>query len=587
MYLPNAFGLCDSLPCDNSPMQLEENYQFIDFSYVNIIGDPIQFIIEKPSDRNCNSYEAKITDGEGNFVLGWGADISCDPVIVSSPVQTKIGYNENNPIVINESGKYYLVVEFVDAFIKQEFVVRQNHGGGTLDRTFYPVPFDMPSPHKQMKLGIKLGHVICDKDKVPVWNSHYKPACVFADTESELIKRGWAKLRLMLPASPYPEKEMEWTGRNVMSMMLEGTFSYNSTPVDTLDEKRKAVEEYSKQYHLGEQYLEYAITPYQYHYNVGDKVQFELLEWGISADCSNLQLRIININDQTVFENNFDRLCIDHDGTYGTFNSYSMGDDFEEFVCDKTGYYRIEVSNGNIFPPTILQNFACLDSEPSSPPPEPEPTYTLTEVHCFPNQVIYNDECIYVLTPSDEFPKDMTKYFSMVDGKIINFCEIKTATSDRENASGITLDRCFEISHYKISDVNEIEFQSTTPPTWINIKIEDLTRYVDIGSSPTFKVVESGWGNGCTSPTLEVYHMKQEIGNDYTSDDLIYKHRIVYSCPYYEPVYPPRDVLRVWDESDFTDFPTCEKEGRYLIVGDSGYERLPLDYYYCELENEN
>ena len=157
---------------------------------------------------------------------------------------------------------------------------------------------------------------------------------------------------------------MDWTGRNVMSMMLEGTFSYSSTPVETLDEKRKAIEEYSKQYHQGEQYLEYAITPHQDHYNVGNKVQFELLEWGISPDCSNPQLRIIDINDQSVFENSFDKLCVDHDGTYGNFNSYSMGDDFEEFVCDKTGYYRIEVSNGNIFPPTILQNFACLDSEP-------------------------------------------------------------------------------------------------------------------------------------------------------------------------------------------------------------------------------
>lgn len=226
--------------------------------------------------------------------------------------------------------------------------------------------------------------------------------------------------------------------------------------------------------------------------------------------------------------------------------------------------------------------------ENPEPEPEPEPTYTLTEVHCFPNQVIYNDECIYVLTPSDEFPKDMTKYFSMVDGKIINFCEIKNLTlQDRENPSGVTLDRCFEISHYKISDVNVIKFQSTTPPTWINIRIENLTRNVELGSSPTFRVVESGWGNGCTSPTLEVYHMIQEIGNNYTFDNRIYKHHIVYSCPYYEPTYPPRDVLRIWDESDFTNFPICEEQGRYLIVGDSGYERLPLDYYYCGVENEN
>lgn len=223
------------------------------------------------------------------------------------------------------------------------------------------------------------------------------------------------------------------------------------------------------------------------------------------------------------------------------------------------------------------------------PEPEPEPTYTLTEVNCFPNQVIYNDECIYVLTPSDEFPKNMNKYFFMMDDKIINFCVIEdTSLQEREHASGVTLESCFEISHYSISDVNEIEFQSTTPPTWINIKLEDLTRNVELGFSPAFTVVESGWGNGCTSPTLEVYHLKQEIGHDeYTDDDLIYKHRIVYSCPYYEPVYPPQDVLRIWDESDFPEFPICEEQGRYLIIGDSGYERLALDYYYCGIDDAN
>ena len=267
--------------------------------------------------------------------------------------------------------------------------------------------------------------------------------------------------------------------------------------------------------------------------------------------------------------------------------SYPADGIFETFVCDKPGYYRIQVSNGDVFPPTILQNFACLESESERIPPEPEPSHTITEVHCFPNQIIYNDECIYVLTPTDELPEGMTKYFSMVDDKIINFCEIKTATSDRENASGIALDRCFEISHYTISDVNVIDFQGTTPPTWINIKIEDLTRNVELGSSPTFRVIESGWGHPCTHPTLEVYHMKQEIGNDHTVDDLIYKHRIVYSCPWYEDTYPPPEVLRIWDESDFTDFPICETQGRFLIIGDSGYERIPLEEYYCGVGNED
>ena len=210
----------------------------------------------------------------------------------------------------------------------------------------------------------------------PITNRHV----FYSDTESELIKRGWAKLRLMLPAGPDPVKEMDWTGRNVMSMMLEGTFSYNSTPVNTLDEKRRAIEEYSEQYHQGEKYLEYSIIPYQYHYNVEDKVQFELLEWGKTSDCSNLQLRIIDIYDQSMFEHILITGCVVTDTPRVIFNSYSMGDYFEEFVCDKSGYYRIVVSNGDVFPPTILQNFTCLDSEPKLLEITPEPpTISLTD----------------------------------------------------------------------------------------------------------------------------------------------------------------------------------------------------------------
>lgn len=341
-----------------------QNLKFIDFSYTHTVGEPIQFIIEKTRDTNCNSYDAKITDDEGNFVLGWGAEISCDPNFVSNLVQTKIGYNESKPIIINESGRYYLEVEFVDAVIKREFVVRQNHGGGSLDRTVYPIPFDMPSPYKQMKLGIKLGHIICDKDKFPVWNIHYKPACVYSDTESELIKRGWAKLRLMLPASADPIKELEITGQNEFSYRVMGNLVYGDDEYPLSHDRKKEIAlEYSQKYHPEENYLEYAVTSHEKHHDVGDKIQFDLLEWGNYSDCSNLKLRIIDVQDQVMFEHISKNLCVTTGDSFVIFNLYSMGDDFEEFVCDKTGYYRIQVSNGDIFPPTILQNFACLEPE--------------------------------------------------------------------------------------------------------------------------------------------------------------------------------------------------------------------------------
>ena len=82
---------------------------------------------------------------------------------------------------------------------------------------------------------------------------------------------------------------------------------------------------------------------------MGDKVQFELLEWGKTSDCSNLRLRIIDMDDQSVFEHIPITGCVNTDTPSVIFNSYSMGDYFDEFVCDDSGYYRIEVSNGDVF----------------------------------------------------------------------------------------------------------------------------------------------------------------------------------------------------------------------------------------------
>ena len=128
--------------------------------------------------------------------------------------------------------------------------------------------------------------------------------------------------------------------------------------------KRELAWEYSQQYHPGESYLEYAITPHQNYYNTEDKVQFDLLEWGNYADCWNLQVRILDVQNNPVYEDNSVRHCYEPDGIPGRFHSFSMGDDFLEFICDRPGYYRIEVSNGEIFPADILENFVCIDQKP-------------------------------------------------------------------------------------------------------------------------------------------------------------------------------------------------------------------------------
>ena len=60
------------------------------------------------------------------------------------------------------------------------------------------VGFD--SPLKQIKQGVALVDVICNEGKIPVYKyDAMSVACVSLDTESKLIKRGWALLRLHMP----------------------------------------------------------------------------------------------------------------------------------------------------------------------------------------------------------------------------------------------------------------------------------------------------------------------------------------------------------------------------------------------------
>ena len=226
----------------------------------------------------------------------------------------------------------------------------------------------IPAPLKQMNLGIKLGHIICDQDKTPVWNVHYKPACIYDTSEGELLKRGWAKLRLMLPAGPDPITELEVMGHNIYSLQVLGNYRVGDETYPLSEpRKREIAWEYSQEYHPGEQYLEYAITPHQNYYTTEDKIQFDLLEWGNYSDCWKLQVRILDVTNNPVYEDSV-KYCLEPDEIPGTFNSYSMGEDFAEFVCDRPGYYRIEVSNGEVFPADILETFVCIDQKP-----EPEP----------------------------------------------------------------------------------------------------------------------------------------------------------------------------------------------------------------------
>ena len=119
----------------------------------------------------------------------------------------------------------------------------------------------------------------------------------------------------------------------------------------------------------------------------------------------------------------------------------------------------------------------------------------------------------------------------------------------------------------------------------LNIRIKDFDRNLEFGERPTFTVIETGYASTCTSPKLEVYYLKSETGYDLKTDEPIYENQIVYTC--YDPASSYFPILKFWNDADFKPFPACDKAGRYLVVGDSGYERMALEEYYCEMENED
>ncbi|MEX0862331.1 hypothetical protein [Nitrosopumilus sp.] len=183
-----------------------ENYRFIDFSYANKIGESIQFILEKTSYEFCNSYNAEITDEDGNIVWSEASFALCDPNYNHSLVtaQVKIGYNEDNHIIINESGNYFIKVQIDDGSIQREFVVMQNHGGGNLDSTVYPVPWSI-SPLKQFESGILIDDIMCKESLILVTKYDGSPTCVKPVTKQHLIERGWAETKSLNEIAVNPD----------------------------------------------------------------------------------------------------------------------------------------------------------------------------------------------------------------------------------------------------------------------------------------------------------------------------------------------------------------------------------------------
>ena len=306
---------------------------------------------------------------------------------------------------------------------------------GTLDYPITPEEL-IPSPLKQMSLGIKLGHVICDDAHTLTYKTDYKPACVFPDSEGTLMTRGWAKLRLLLPAGPDPIKELELTGQNELSYRITGNVIYGNDEYPLSNDRiKEIVSEYSQKYHPDKQYLEYSIPTVQPFISVEDKVEFDLLEWGNYSDCWKLKLRIIDVQNKPVYENSLANYCLESDGIHDIFHSYSMGKDFEEFACPHPGYYRIEVSNADVFPPKILQNFVCLEYKPEPTPGQtPNNADTPYDVEIIFNEDEYSVSYFVVNGSTDNIEIDIPT--DMIDGVFMIYVNDQIVDDQRVSLDG-------------------------------------------------------------------------------------------------------------------------------------------------------
>jgi len=103
-----------------------------------------------------------------------------------------------------EHGKIFLNLSFVgngsrtDTVYKSDWTesaiidIVTHHGGVTLSRTVVPVPFSYPPPLK-FSTNHPIDEIQCNPDRVLILKHDGTPACVFLDTYSKLVQRGWAK----------------------------------------------------------------------------------------------------------------------------------------------------------------------------------------------------------------------------------------------------------------------------------------------------------------------------------------------------------------------------------------------------------
>jgi len=99
-----------------------------------------------------------------------------------------------------KTGEYTVNVTSEDISTSTDFNVKLNRVGVSLDKN------TLLSPLKQIKEGVSLVDVKCNEGKVPAYKyNRMSVACVSLDTESKLVLRGWATMRLAMPDDNIPQ----------------------------------------------------------------------------------------------------------------------------------------------------------------------------------------------------------------------------------------------------------------------------------------------------------------------------------------------------------------------------------------------
>lgn len=118
--------------------------------YFKIVGidntilpdDPLFVSVEKIGYHMCDEWKAKIIDTSDNSLV-WERDYFTTCIVVDPPKKQKFEYTVSSgirPITISNVGNYQFQITIGDTYLKEDFMVRLNTSGASLDKTTHPIP---------------------------------------------------------------------------------------------------------------------------------------------------------------------------------------------------------------------------------------------------------------------------------------------------------------------------------------------------------------------------------------------------------------------------------------------------------------